>query len=317
MDRTGQRATVRQRRATNQTQMDAAFFGEEDEQCRSTEQSLFPEQTCTLTWKSKGVALRDEYYRIRHRVKHVASLDLSEEANQDDLPSEIFPRSPNEYYRHRCDMISIALEDLKKDIARLKERIAVHRRIPAAGRVIKPPFGGKIFGDHLSAVLAQPSIWTVADHRMSPHHQWPTQAELLWNGDNRENNQVAMLCGRYLPHPRHNNGEPRPFQERPVLHQYPFDQVGLIFDHGPALTDMLHSNAEIDGTRKFQEKGELLLGSDLMAELGEWRPSYLTEWRIQQIIAEGELQTGGYHFQMDSHDLWYSQDIDQDDIVDG
>lgn len=259
-------------------EVDAAFFEPEAEQVESEEQTLLPEHLGTLVWRSQGVKLRDEYHRVRSRLKFIAPAVLSEHPF----------RTPEEYRQHKISMIDMALREKEKDILVLKERLAVHEKIPQNGRTIKPAFGGKVFDDHLTPVLALPSIWSNPQLPIKIQPQWPSRAELLWNGQNE-------AVGR-LPPVRDTTGESKSFQDQSVLKPYAFDQTGAIFNNYQEYVDMLESNAEMDCDEHFQDRGQELLGSDLMAEIGEWKAPLPSEWKIQQVIANCEMQTNWWPY---------------------
>ena len=303
---------------TDQTVMDTAFYEEETDdepqhldpaleanQPEASEATAVPEVArfpTSISWTAPAIKVRGQYIRTRHQLKAVAPDQVAELAKPTWQKPDIFPQTPHEFAQHKFGMASDALEAKEQDIQTMKDRIAVHHKLPQENaRQIMPAFGGKVFADGLSPVLALPSVWSHGYEKMhAKAAAWPTQAELLWNGDNRENNIIATRCGRYLPYPRDTMGESKQFAHQNILKPFSLDQTGPIFDNGPSPEEIQQANWVTDVEDETFENGlgRHYLGDDLMSRIGEWGPSYPLDWHIEQTITNAEMQTGGLVWQM-------------------
>ena len=275
-----------------------------------------PRFPSTISWQNPAIKTRSpntnskqgpaskthvEYIRARRQIQTVAPDQVADLAKPTWQKPDIFPQTAYGFAQHKSDMVSEALEAKQQDILTMKGRIAVYPKLPKENaRRIEPAFQGKVFNDHLSPVLALPSIWSHGHSSMKTNPAWPTQAELLWNGDSRERNAVAFRCGRYLPCPRDITGKPKPFAQQSVLKLSSLDRTGPIFDNGPSPAEIQQANWLTDVVDETFENGDgkHFVGADLMSRIGEWGPSYPLDPHIEQIIANAEIQTGGFAYQM-------------------
>ncbi|EHY60810.1 hypothetical protein HRR83_000576 [Exophiala dermatitidis] len=250
-----------------------------------------PSHTSSITWKSKAVKEKEEFERVKQRVRHFAPEQFRAKAKPGHAPSEIFPQNVGEWITHKKEMLAMAEAEKQKNCDLLKAQILAQEKIPKHQRKLKPVFGkdGKVFTNGLSPVLGLPTIWS-AEYKGEPA-PWPTVGEMQWNGDSRECVLARTKCGRFLPPPRV-PAEPKssvPFQDLPYKRQLPLDQTGPIFCNGPRPDEIHSNNAEMDNDPEFEAQGNFYLGSELMEELGEWKPPYVPEWQQEQHAMEEEL----------------------------
>src|SRR6202000_1994038 len=145
-----------------------------------------PSYTSTRTWKSPAIRDKEEYERLRQRVRHVAPEQFKSNARPGRGRSEIFPLNVTEWTLHKREMLAMAAAENKKNCESLKAQIEAQQKIPKHERKIKSVFGeggGKVFNDGFSPVLCLPTIWS-AEYLPQPA-EWPGKVELQWNGDSR------------------------------------------------------------------------------------------------------------------------------------
>jgi len=256
-----------------------------------------PSHTASITWKSDWLKEKEEYERVRQRVRHVAPALFRPDPRPELDPSVVFPQNTTEWIEHKKGMLGLMEADKRKDIENMKAQITTMEKIPAAERKTVPAFGGKVFKDGLSPVLALPTIWSDnydgRGHGIAP---WPSRGELQWNGDSRQNGYAKTKCGRFLPPPRHPTaGVP---QEQSFIRPWPLDETGPIHTAGPQPDETRYQNALMDNDPEFEAVGAAFLGSDLMTEVGERTEPYIFvqqhEELLQPVAEEQEMQYG-YH----------------------
>lgn len=243
------------------------------------QQLVLPSHTSSVTWKSSSVKEKEEFERVKQRVRHFAPEQFRAIAKPGSGPSEIFPQNSAEWVKHRRDILGMAEAQKQKNCELLKAQIAAQEKLPKNKRKIVSVFGkdAKVFKDGLSPVLGLPTIWS-AEYAATIAN-WPTAAELQWNGDSRECRLAKTKCGRYLPPPRASSDSSAPFEERPFLRQLPLDQTGPIFMTGPRPDEIQVNNADMNEDMAYEELGNFYLGIELMRELGEWRPAFIPDWQ--------------------------------------
>ncbi|EXJ81751.1 hypothetical protein A1O1_07816 [Capronia coronata CBS 617.96] len=252
------------------------FFG------KSVQPVPMPSHTSSMTWKSNAVKEKEEFERVKQRVRHLAPEQFRANAKPGRGPSGIFPRNVTEWVTHKKDVLAIAQAQKEKSCDLLKAQILAQEKIPKKQRKVKSAFGkdGKVFKDGLSPVLGLPTIWS-AEHLDVPAN-WPSSGELQWNGDSRECMLAKTKCGRFLPPPRAPAEPSKSFQDQPFLKQLPFDQAGPIFSTGPQPDEIQANNFEMNEDPGFEAAGNFYLGSELMSELGEWGPVFVPDWQQEQ-----------------------------------
>lgn len=99
---------------------------------------------------------------------------------------------------------------------------------------------------NISLVLGEKTIWCQDwQNGKDEIAEWPTQAEMKWEGDDRAKTSV----GRFLPLPREMGAPGIIWSQLQVVEQYPLDQVARI----PTMEDIYAPVDEIDEDvkRKF------------------------------------------------------------------
>ncbi|KAI1613323.1 hypothetical protein EDD37DRAFT_693317 [Exophiala viscosa] len=256
---------------------------------KSKKQPLPPSHTASTTWKSNYVKEQEEFERVKHRVKHIAPEHFKADAKPGRGPSEIFPQDVTEWTQHKKEILAIAQAEQQKNCELLKAQITARTKIPKQQRKIKSVFGvdGKVFNDSRGPVLAVPTIWS--DEHSQVQATWPTLAELRWNGDSRECKLARTKCGRYLPPPRDPSEPSLTWHDQPFLRASPLDQTGPVYTQGPRPDEVYEANDDMNNDAEFEKPGNFFLGDNLMQEIGEWRPSFVPEWRQEQPGMRGEL----------------------------
>jgi hypothetical protein len=256
-----------------------------------------------LTWKSDTVRAKDEYNRVKRHVRTVAPEQFVDRAKPSMEPANIFPRDVKEWQAFKSDSVVDRMSDLAKDMKKMGEMVKATENmakdgVPQAKRVPKAYFGpkGKVFDDGLGPVLAQPSIWSEEYMKSDvPKAAWPSRAEMLEDGDSRENGQVRVRTGRHLPLPRFPQDPNEPyvsFKDRPAIPQYPLDQVGPIYRDSngvaqePTPAEIDAANEEMNNDPMFEAMALPLLGSDLMDEIGRWKKPVVPTWQERQRQAQ-------------------------------
>ncbi|OQU98211.1 hypothetical protein CLAIMM_04028 [Cladophialophora immunda] len=278
------RASVDSKELATQT-----FFGKKQDALDPVP-SHVASHTSSVTWKSQAIKDKEEYERVKQRVRHFAPEHFKANARSDPAVSAIFPQNVGEWMTHKKEMLALAEAEQQKNCEMLKDQIEARQKIPKSQRKIKSVFGedGKIFNDGLSPVLGFPTIWSA--EYIGQVAKWPSNGELQWNGDSRQNLLAKTKCGRFLPPPRAPANPLAPFQEQPFLRQLPLDEAGPIFCMGPRPDDIYVNNADMDSDPQFEVLGNFFLGTELMQEVGQWRPPLVPEWRQEQFrMGEGAM----------------------------
>ena len=256
-----------------------------------------PSHTSSVTWKSNAVKEKEEFERVKQRVRHFAPEQFRPNAKPGKRPSEIFPQNAAEWVNHKMEILAMAEVQKEKNCELLKAEIAARQKISKDQRKIKSVLGpdGKIFKDGLSPVLCLPTIWSLeyTEHG-NQVAKWPSAGELQWNGDDRQNVFAKTKCGRFLPPPRAPAKPPLTFQDQPFLKALPLDQTGPIFTMGPRPNEIQMNNLDMNNAPEFEEQGHFYLGTELMEELGEWKPSCVPDWLQAQQVMDRELVAYNY-----------------------
>jgi hypothetical protein len=248
--------------------------------------------TKTLTWKSQAVKDQEQYDRIRQRVRRFAPEQFKAHAKPGGEPSEIFPQNVAEWIVHKKEMLAMAEAENMKNCQLLKDQIEAHPKIPQAQRKIKSAFGegGKTFTDIRTPVLAIGSIW--ARDNIPDPAPWPGKVELRSHADGGGFSYANGTWAGYLPHPRYPADIAAylvaPGQEAPFFPQLPFDTAASLFPNGPDLYEMYASNQEMNSDPQFEAAGSSYMGSELMNEIGHWKPVFVPKWQQEQRAAQGQ-----------------------------
>ena len=251
-----------------------------------------PSHTASITWKSDYVKHKEEFERAKQRVRHVAPALFKGNAGVG-----IFPQNVEEWVEHKRGTLAMAEAGKREDIKLMNAQIEAWPRIPKAARKIKSVFEDKVFDDPYSAVLCLPTIWSNNRWPGQVVAEWPGKLELQWNGDSRQNGGARTKCGRFLPPPRAPvNPYARDFTEQPLMRPSSLDQTGPIFDAGPRPDEVRYHNALMDSDPEYEEKGAAWLGSEMMAEVGEWRPPALRDWQLHQLQTVPEQEEVAYGY---------------------
>ncbi|ETN37965.1 uncharacterized protein HMPREF1541_07588 [Cyphellophora europaea CBS 101466] len=301
-----------------------------------SKEEIHPVYGHALTWKSKNTKAKDDYTRVRRNVRTVAPEQFVEKARPSNARADIFPRTVSEWQSFRADSVADRLKELQIDTQKLSDRVTATQNmekdgIPREKRVPKSVFGGangKVFNNGLGPCLMQPTVFS-DEHMRSARYKadWPTQAEMLEDGDQRENHQVQTRAGRFLPAPRvpHDPNEPYiSFKERAVIPQFPMDQTGPIYRNAlgeimdPFPAEVERENEIMNNDPTFEANALQYLGSDLMDEIGHYQPPFVPPWQSAQRHAEMEsrkaieginmLQQAGLH-------MGYTSQIEVQNIV--
>lgn len=200
----------------------------------------------SLTWLSERTREYDRYLvthgSLKRKYRNAANV----------------PWTFNEWISHRQAMIEADLKSHERRIAFEKKRI---EGAPAT-HAITPAFGGKVFNDGRSGVLALESIWTpVPAAALAERYGgtvWPTKEESVFEGDDR----MKTNFGRCLPIVRDWTPEVRAvnFKLIPALPTHDFDQVSK----PPTMEDVYAPIDEID-----EEMVPTLLNKDVLDALDD------------------------------------------------
>ena len=182
--------------------------GEEHASLRSSQHSDDPYEPAridrhsqALTWKIKGYKEQElEYKAIRKSVKPIApSLFLP------GAGADLFPQDAHEWVDFKWSLFGGLALELNENAEKTKAMMEALLSIPKNKRQIKSVFAkdGKKFGDGLSPVLARGTVFSpeFVESGQADEVGWPSQAELLEYGDNRENQAtfglgVVVSCRR-------------------------------------------------------------------------------------------------------------------------
>lgn len=238
--------------------------------------------TSTKTWKSSERKEEEEYRRTRKQVRHLAPEMFKDNAEPFGESCDIFPRNVTEWKQFKSDMYGMRADELEKNAQKTLAMAEALENIPKEKRAVKSAFGdgAKVFKDGLGPVLAQPTIWSL-EHGVSGWREpvpWPTQAELLWNGDNRGTVNGRTRIDRYLPPPRQSTTSGISFHDLPLVRTFPLDKTGPIFESGPSPVEIDEANSTMNNDETFEEAGQEALGAGLMEKIGEWQPPYVPAW---------------------------------------
>ncbi|KIW74278.1 hypothetical protein Z517_12218 [Fonsecaea pedrosoi CBS 271.37] len=293
------------------------FFGRQQQ-----ELAIVPSQivshTSSVTWKSQTIKDKEEYERVKQRVRHFAPEHFKANTKQGPGASSIFPQNVGEWLTHKKEILALAEREQQKNCEMLKAQIEARQKIPKSQRKIHSVFGedGKIFNDGLSPVLGLPTIWSAEyPGRVA---KWPSNGEMQWNGDNRQSLLAKTKCGRFLPPPRVPVSPSTSFQEQPFSRQLPLDEAGPIFSMGPRPDEIYVNNADMDGDAQFEALGNFFLGTELMEQIGQWRAPLVPEWLQQQqmmmeeggmVIHEGD---GFIGTPVIGSEMWYDESMEPD-----
>lgn len=228
-----------------------------------------PKKTSVLnpkahSWKSPVVKLEEDFARMHKVVSFIAPEQFKNPAKPIDGPCGVVPATLPQFIEHRQAMAEMSSRQMQKNISSMKDQIAARK----AHGAIKSSLGkgAKIHDSGFSPVVCMPTIWANEfAHFNIPQAKWPSQTELQFNGDNREN--LATRCGRYLPPPRFPTHEDIKFYDVPILPALSFDQTGPIFDNGPEPVEVMRANIVTDNDPVFEYAGRALLGGELLEEM--------------------------------------------------
>ena len=237
-----------------------------------------PTHTQTITWKGKARQAEAEFRKTRNKVRNIAPELFKDNGEENDPEANIFPKTAREYAHFKYDMYDMRAAELEENANKLRQLIEAKENLPKGQPKIKSAFGadGKVFNNFFGPVLSKPTIWSDAYDAPDQQYQapWPTQAELLWNGDNRENNRVGTRCGRFLPPPRAAGWPGQSFLEKEIQPQYPMDRAGPHFEEGPHFMEATHANWDMDADMEFEEEGVQKLFGGAEKEIG------IPNWKI-------------------------------------
>lgn len=254
-------------------QGNAAFF--------NTQQELIvaPSHSASITWKSPWMKEKEEFDRVRHRIRHFAPAMFR--ANG----AGVFPQNVSEWIEHKKEYLAMAEADMHLDIANMQDMIVIKEQDPKGQKITKA-FGGKVFDDGLSPVLALPTVF--APNYAGLGANWPSRGESQRNGDGRQNAQARTKCGRFLPQPRFPDADTLTVQDQGFIKPLPLDETGPIYHTGPRPDEVIVHTALMDNDPEFEAKGAALVGSDLMAEVGEWSEPYIPgqQYEHLQLVPE-------------------------------
>jgi hypothetical protein len=171
----------------------------------------------TRTWTSVSTAGQEIWSRL---VKQLFHMHCDE--------SSVLPRSYAAYLGHKKEVILANIAEKEVLVAKRKAEKALAAKLgypdgfPTVAAVC---MRGKSFHDGRSAVLGQTSMWTRADWRTDEmreqESQWPSVAELKWEGDERAKSRK----GRYLPIPRRASWDDKLIHGVPVSGQNRGDKM--------------------------------------------------------------------------------------------
>lgn len=256
--------------------------------------AVVPSHTASITWKSAWVKEKEEYERLKQRVRHFAPALFKVDARPEVDPTQVFPQNRSEWVEHKRGYLAMVEAEKRKDIMNLKAQIAAMEKKPSGQKQIMRAFRGKVFKDGLSAVLALPTVFSVNyDGFGQGISNWPSRGELQWNGDSRQNGHAKTKCGRFLPPPRVPAISAISFQEQYFMRPWPLDETGPIHTMGARPDEVQYENAIMDNDPEFEATGAAWLGSDLMAEVGEWSEPYVPEQQpaeFQPVVENPETQ---------------------------
>ena len=195
---------------------------------------LHPSHAPTSVWKSNEIKERDELQRIVKKVKYIAP---------ELVRSGLFPQNVPAWREFKLGRIQDQLQEKEKDAKEAATRIDDIDRIPRQGRIIRSVFGpgGKVFKNGSGPVLGMPTIWSNEYTSVeAPQAGWPTQAELLMHGDNKD---MANRGYRSLPPPRAPAVySEQSYQEQAIIEPLPMDEVEPEFTNGPRCVDYTGEN---------------------------------------------------------------------------
>lgn len=253
--------------------------------------------TQSQTWKSERAKDREQFERKKNLVKRIAPEQFRNPARPTRGPCEIVPHSYEEWVQHQSEIKQMEIEIMKRNISIKEQRI---NSGPDARKPLKSSFdpSNEKFQDGRAAVLSQPTVWShlpelPIKHLIAP---WPSQDELRFYGDNRENGRTR--CGRFFPPPRLPGHEDIPIEERILLRSFALDEIGPLHSGGPRPSEIQQANHFLDNDDEFKETGLFLIGLSLMEEVGKWKPPFEPDWVCEQ--RETRATQGVIDFQHDT-----------------
>lgn len=169
------------------------------------------------TWVSPDTQAQQEFLVIRNSMRRLFKA------------SDVASWKLNNYLGHRQAMIAAEAYKLANQVdIKEKNRTVLPTSIPPETQYDLRKWGLEgNFEQHgnYGRVLGEQTIWCMdwlnGKDEVAP---WPTLAEMKWEGDDRAKTGV----GRFLPLPREEGPPSLPWNQLPVVEQYPFDQIAKI-----------------------------------------------------------------------------------------
>lgn len=255
-----------------------------------------PSHSSSITWKSPWIKEKEEYERIRHRVRHFAPAMFKGKGK------ELFPQNTSEWIEHKRGIAATKEAGLRRDIAHVKEMIAIKEKNPRDQKFPKS-FRGKVFDDGASSVLALPTVWTPINAHLRA--SWPSKRETQSYNDSRKTGPATQR--NPLPPPRVPGTT---LEQQAFMRLWPLDRTGPNHE-GPSPDEIRFYNSLMDNDPDFEARGAILLGSALISELGErTEPTGLDKryGSLQTVPEEGAMHYGCFDQEIVS-DLAYAQPL--------
>lgn len=233
-----------------QSDVDQIFFSQISSPSQQLSAPAHAAHSQSMTWKSDEAKEKDQYARLSTLLHHFVP------------DSPFVPHSYAVWVKHRASMNEIEMENVKKRIATKESRNSLTVKVP-----IKPVLDDKTFADNRSAVLAHETIWAPWSMPTNDHPEalWPDRIEFRYEGDGRAKSDV----GRFLPLPRLPGNETVNWKAREKLHPYePLDDIGIFKVAGTTRRGLQQSDGWDQGAESQEELANILLGRELIAELG-------------------------------------------------
>lgn len=207
----------------------------------------------TRTWISPDMQAQQEYMIVRNAMRRQFK------------HSDVAKWKLADYIAHREAMVAAQASRLA-DQVEVKEQARNSRAntIPVETQLSLKKWGleGNFeeFGNY-GRVLGEQTIWCNdwinGKDEIAP---WPSMPEMKWEGDDRAKTGV----GRFLPLPREQGPPSLPWNQLPVVEQYPIDQIAKI----PTMEDVyLPIDAQIEPENEYlwskslEEEMDIFLGS--------------------------------------------------------
>ncbi|GAD99778.1 hypothetical protein CPC735_049740 [Paecilomyces variotii No. 5] len=162
--------------------------------------------SASRTWVSAETKEYEAFIKVRENVCHVAP------------GSPFVPWTWPDWIAHR---LAVG-EDTRKEI--IKKLTAKESQRAGTKRKIQPALAGRDFGDHLTCVLLEDSMWTksITERPDRPQAPWPCQDELQHEGNHR----CKSGFRRFYPLPRVPGNATVNWKQRAPVKLLPFDEVG-------------------------------------------------------------------------------------------